>query len=136
MKVLTTSSNPQQLEIIPRSYPSVITVKLRNEITNEVTTIPSVSTTTLKGYLRFSTAYTLEESYFYELTILDGTTVIYKDKIFCTNQDIADYSVNVDTLTWNQDTRIWNLIDTDWEAEGIVDIYETEDTYDNDYIII
>lgn len=136
MKVLTTSSNPQQLEIIPRSYPSVITVKLRNEITNEVTTIPSVSTTTLKGYLRFSTSYTLEESYFYELTILDGTTVIYKDKIFCTNQDIADYSVNVDTLTWNQDTRIWNLIDTDWEAEGIVDIYETEDTYDNDYIII
>ena len=136
MKVLTTSSNPQQLEIIPRSYPSVITVKLRNEITNEVTTIPSVSTTTLKGYLRFSTSYSLEESYFYELTILDGTTVIYKDKIFCTNQDIADYSVNVDTLTWNQDTRIWNLIDTDWEAEGIVDIYETEDTYDNDYIII
>ena len=136
MKVLTTSSNPQQLEIIPRSYPSVITVKLRNEITNEVTTIPSVSTTTLKGYLRFSTSYTLEESYFYELTILDGTTVIYKDKIFCTNQDIADYSVNVDTLTWNQDTRIWNLIDTYWEAEGIVDIYETEDTYDNDYIII
>lgn len=136
MKVLTTSTSAQELEIIPRSYPSVITVKLRNEITNEVTTIPSVSTTTVKGYLRFSTAYTLEESYFYELTILDGTTVIYKDKIFCTNQDIADYSVNVDTLTWNQDTRIWNLIDTDWEAEGIVDIYETEDTYDNDYIII
>lgn len=136
MKVLTTSTSAQQLEIIPRSYPSTITIKLRNEITNEVTTISSVSTTTVKGYLRFSTAYDLEESFFYELTILEGSSVIYKDKIFCTNQDIAEYSVNVDTLTWDQDTGIWNLIETDWEAEGIVDIYETEDSYDNDYIII
>lgn len=136
MKVLTTSTSAQQLEIIPRSYPSTITIKLRNEITNEVATINSVSTTTVKGYLRFSTIYDLEESYFYELTIFDGSSVIYKDKIFCTNQDIADYSVNVDTLTWDQDTSIWNLIETDWEAEGVVDIYETEDTYDNDYIII
>ena len=136
MKVLTTSTSAQQLEVIPRSYPSTITVKLRNEITNEVTTIPSISTATVKGYLRFSTIYDLEESYFYELTILDGSTVIYKDKIFCTNQEIDQYSVNIDTLTWDQDTSIWNLIETDWEAEGVVDIYETEDTYDNDYIII
>jgi len=136
MKVLTTSTNAQELEIIPRSYPSTITVQLRNEITNEVTTISDVSTTTVKGYLRFSTAYTLEESYFYELTILDGSTVIYKDKIFCTNQEIADYSVNVDTLTWEAITDLWNEIETDWESEGIVEIYDTEDTYDNDYIII
>lgn len=136
MKVLTTSTSAQQLEVIPRSYPSTITVKLRNEITNEVTTIPSISTTIVKGYLRFSTIYDLEESYFYELTILDGSSVIYKDKIFCTNQEIDQYSVNIDTLTWDQDTSIWNLIETDWEAEGVVDIYETEDTYDNDYIII
>jgi hypothetical protein len=136
MKVLTTSTSAQQLEVIPRSYPATINIKLRNEITNEVTTISSISTTTVKGYLRFSTAYDLDESYFYELTILDGSSVIYKDKIFCTNQTIADYSVNVDTLTWDQDTGIWNLLETDWEDEGIVDIYETEDTYDNDYIII
>jgi len=136
MKVLTTSSNPQELQIIPRSYPSSITIKVRNESTNEVSTFFTVPTTTLKGYLRFSNTYALEEGFFYELTILDGSIVIYKDKIFCTNQDIADYSVNVDTLTWDSTTDIWNLTDATWESEGVVDIYETEDTYDNDYIII
>jgi hypothetical protein len=72
----------------------------------------------------------------YELTILDGSNVIYKDKIFCTNQDIASYSVNIDTETWDQIVDIWNLTENDWESEGTVNIYQTENTYDNDYIII
>jgi hypothetical protein len=136
MKVLTTSSNPQELKVIPRSYPSLITVKVRNESTNGVDTYTDVSTTQDKGYLVFSEAYSLEEAFSYELTILDGSTVIYKDKIFCTNQDIADYSVNVDTETWDTTLAIWNTTENGWDTEGIVDIYETEDTYDNDYIII
>lgn len=136
MKVLTTSSNPQELKVIPRSYPSLITVKVRNESTNGVDTYTDVSTTQDKGYLVFSESYTLEEAFSYELTILDGSAVIYKDKIFCTNQDIADYSVNVDTETWDTTIDIWNLTENGWDTEGIVDIYETEDTYDNDYIII
>ena len=111
MKVLTTSGDAQEMYIIPRSYASTITVKLRNESTNEVTTLSSISTTTDKGYLRFSTIYDLAEGYFYELTILEGSSVIYKDKVFCTDQAIATYSVN--------------------NGE-----YVTEDSYDNDYIII
>lgn len=136
MKILTTSTSAQQLEIIPRSYASTITVKLRNESTNEVTTISSISTTTDKGYLQFSTAYDLEESIFYELTILEDSSVIYKDKIFCTNQTIADYSVNVDILTWDQEIGIWDLIENQWDTEGVIDIYETEDSYNNDYILL
>jgi hypothetical protein len=111
MKVLTTSESAQEMYIVPRSYASTINIKLRNESTNEVTTINSVSTTTDKGYLRFSTIYDLLEGYFYELTILEGSSVIYKDKVFCTDQTISDYSVN--------------------DGE-----YITEDSYDNDYIIL
>lgn len=111
MKVLTTTTDPQEMDVIPRSYPSSITIKLRNESTNEIDTISSVSTTQDKGYLTFSTSYALVENTFYELTILDGSSVIYKDKVFCTDQTISTYSVN--------------------DGEYIV-----EDSYDNDYIII
>ena len=136
MKVLTTSTSPQEIKIIPRSYPSLVTVKVRNESTNGIDTSLNVPTTQDKGYLVFSNVYDLEEAFTYELTILDGSTVIYKDKIFCTNQDIATYSVNIDTETWDTTSAIWNTTENDWESEGTVDIYETENTYDNDYIII
>jgi hypothetical protein len=111
MKVLTTSTDAQSMSIIPRSYPATITIRLRDESTNEVTTYTDVNATTTKGYLVFSNAYTLTENVFYELTILDGSDVIYKDKIFCTDQTISDFSVN--------------------NGE-----YVTEDSYDNDYIIL
>jgi hypothetical protein len=111
MKVLTTSTDAQSMSIIPREYPASITIRLRNESTNEVTNYTSVNATTTKGYLVFSNAYSLTENVFYELTILDGSDVIYKDKIFCTDQNIASYSVN----------------------DGQ---YVTEDSYDNDYIIL
>ena len=111
MKVLTTSGDAQEMTIIPRSYPATVDIRLRNESTNGVTLIENVSTTTDKGYLTFSAVYSLTENVFYELTILDGSSVIYKDKVFCTDQAIATYSVN--------------------NGE-----YVTEDSYDNDYIII
>ena len=111
MKVLTTSGDAQEMTIIPRSYPATVDIRLRNESTNGVTLIEGVSATTDKGYLTFSAVYSLTENVFYELTILDGSSVIYKDKVFCTDQTIATYSVN--------------------NGE-----YVTEDSYDNDYIII
>lgn len=111
MKILTTSTDAQQMTIIPRSYPALIDIRLRDESRNIVTLIEDVATTTNKGYLIFSTAYALTENVFYELTILDGSNVIYKDKVFCTDQVIADYTVN--------------------ENE-----YITENTYDNDYILL
>lgn len=111
MKVLTTSGSAQQMTVIPRSYPATVDIRLRNESTNAITLIEDVSATTDKGYLIFSTVYSLTENVFYELTILDGSSVIYKDKVFCTDQTVSTYSVN--------------------DGE-----YITEDSYDNDYIII
>lgn len=111
MKILTTSAEAQEMTIIPRSYPALIDIRLRDESTNTVTLIEDVATTTNKGYLIFSTAYSLTENVFYELTILSGSNVIYKDKVFCTDQVIADYTLN--------------------ENE-----YITENTYDNDYILL
>lgn len=43
----------------------------------------------------------LEENKFYNLVAQFGTTneIIYKDRVFCTNQPIATYSINKDKYT-------------------------------------
>ncbi len=98
MKVLTTSTNPQTIKVIPRVYVASVTLKLRDDSTNEVTTA-SVNTVTDKDYLSLSYAFNLKEGRYYDLTLLDGSDVIYLDRVFCTdqtiNQDTNDYySVN------------------------------------------
>ena len=87
MKVLTTSTDAQTLKIIPRTYVSSVTLKIRDDSTNEVTTAV-VSATTDKNYLTLSYAFNLKEGRFYDLTILNGSNVIYLDRIFCTDQTI------------------------------------------------
>jgi len=88
---------------------------LRDDSTNTSTTY-TVSTTTDKNYLVVSKALSpvLVEGRFYDLTLKEGNNVIYKDKVFCTNQTISSYSVN--------------------NAEYTVPT--GNDVYDNDYIVI
>lgn len=110
MKILTTSTSAQTLKIIPREYKSNIDVILRDNSTNESTTY-SVATSNIGDYMTFDLTLSLVENRFYDMTCKFGSDVIYKDKIFCTDQVIASYTVNE-----NQ--------------------YTTENTYDNDYIIL
>ena len=98
MKVLTTSTEVQTLKVIPRTYVSSVTLKLRDDSTNEVTTatVPAIND---KDYLSLSYAFNLKEGRFYDLTLLNGSNVVYLDRVFCTdqtiNQDTNDYySVN------------------------------------------
>ena len=115
---LSTSASSQTLKIIPRSYASTINMILRDDSTNTSTTYSSVSTSTDKNYLVIAQALSpiLVEGRFYDMTVKEGADIIYKDKIFCTDQTVDQenndyYSVN--------------------SGE-----YTTEDSYDNDYIII
>ena len=110
MKILTTSTSAQTLKIIPREYQANIDVILRDNSTNESTTY-SVATSTSGDYMTFNLTLALVENRFYDMTCKFGSNVIYKDKIFCTDQTIANYTVN----------------------EGQ---YTAENSYDNDYIIL
>ena len=112
---LTTSASAQTFKVIPRSYASTVSMILRDDSTNTSTTY-SVSTTTDKNYLVISKALSpiLVEGRFYDLTLKEGSNVIYKDKVFCTDQTILSYSVNNGEFT----TPTGN------------------DAYDNDYIVI
>ena len=118
---LTTTASAQTLKIIPRSYASTVSMILRDDSTNTSTTYGSISTSTDKNYLVISQALSpvLVEGRFYDMTVKEGTSVIYKDKIFCTNQTI------------NQANNSYYTVNS-----GEYTIPTGNDQYDNDYIII
>jgi hypothetical protein len=118
MKLISTSGN-KTFYVIPRKYNTGdLTVKLRNETTNisiEVTSTPIVE----GNYLKFDAVFgSLIENNFYNLELIasNGGDIVYKDKIFCTNQTI------------NQSNNDYYDINKDQ--------YITEDSYNNDYVII
>ena len=94
MIILKEQEAAQVLKFIPRNY-GADTIVLRNETTNEIQTI-SASFSLDKYYLTTTTAFDLKENTFYNLTIKNGAEVVYKDRVFCTNQNIINYTVNKD----------------------------------------
>jgi len=92
MIILQESASAQTFKFIPRELEATSMV-IRDEAENTETTIsiiPTVST----YYLEVTEILTLIENRTYTLKVLNGTDVVYKDKIFCTNQTISDYSIN------------------------------------------
>lgn len=94
MIILREQSTAQTLKFIPRNY-GADTIVLRDETTNEIQTI-SATFTLDSYYLSTSKIFDLKENTFYNLTIKNGVEVVYKDKVFCTNQVLKDYTVNKD----------------------------------------
>lgn len=91
-------------------------IKLRDESKNTSVTYSDVFCDIIGGYLTLSQAFSLVEGRFYELTILDGVDVIYRDKVFCTDQDV-DQATN-DYYSVNKN------------------VYTAENSYDNEFIVI
>lgn len=103
MIILKQQEAEQSLKFIPRQY-CATTIVLVNEMTNETTTI--TSDFYKDGYYLYTTAtFDLKEGNFYTLSILNNTEVVYKDKIFCTNQTISEYTINKDEYVANQTTN-------------------------------
>jgi hypothetical protein len=156
MKVLNNKSEVQTIRIIPRSYPDSLTLSLRDDQTNDVVNYSleglqfntsaelwnlldrdwqadSVGFILDKDYLVIDNVYSLREYHFYDLTVTDQDgDVIYKDKIFCTNQPIVDFSVNGSLTEWQLVENNFNEYAELWDDN----IYVEEPSYDNDYIII
>ena len=92
MIYLLESASPQTFKFISRVDVATSMV-IEDEAENTSVTIaitPSVST----YYLSVTETLTLVEGRSYTITVLNGTDVVYKDKIFCTNQTPVDYTLN------------------------------------------
>ena len=106
MIVLQESASAQNLDFIPRSFTSGNTynVTIVNEQTNtEVYNQDVTSITENLYYNRLNAIFDVKQDNFYMVTVKSGIDVVFKDKVFCTNQTISDFTVNESQYT-EQDT--------------------------------
>jgi len=104
MIILTTSTSLQEFKFIPRVF-SADKLTVRDEQTN--VSVDFISVFTQDGYyLKSDISFSLNEGRYYEVTVFNSTDIVYKDKIFCTDQTIEGYSINngiYNTHTSNND---------------------------------
>lgn len=104
MIVLQKSDSSQTFNFIPRSYTegTTYTIKITNETTNtEVYSDTSTSFVSVDYYYQYSDTFSLKEDTMYNLEIKAGDELIFRDRIFCTNQNVFTYSVNNNQYTEN-----------------------------------
>jgi hypothetical protein len=111
MKILTTSSI-QTIKFIPREAVSSVTLTLTNKNTRTSENV-SVSVSNLDGYMSLTGSFSLIEGTNYSMKVVSQSgDVIYRDTIFCTDQtDFDKFDVHKDE-------------------------YVTEDTFDNEFIVL
>ncbi len=116
MKLIQTNGN-KTFQIIPREFTvGTLTIKLTSESTNIPITI--TSTSSINGnYLQFAAVFgTLIEGQFYILEVSNSTQIIYKDKVFCTDQVVNQLNNDYYNINKNE--------------------FTSEQSHDNEFIII
>jgi hypothetical protein len=111
MHILQVSESSQSIVIIPRSFPASVTLQLVDESKNTTAT-PSVSAASANGFMTLTGTFSLTDSRYYGLKVFDGSTLIYRDRVFVTSQ--TEY----DKYTVNQN------------------IYTEEESYNNEFILL
>jgi hypothetical protein len=94
MEILTTSTSNQSFKIIPRVDAGSPTFSLYDKSKRKTSTV-SVTSSISGGYMTLTGSFSLEEGNQYGFTVKDGSTIIYRGIIFCTDQTNLDrYTVN------------------------------------------
>ena len=85
---VTDTTTPSNLYATPRSgvYDSLI-LTVRDESTKEIVT-ESITFTLSGNYYDFTTAYQFTEGRFYNIEIKEGSNLLFRDKVFCTDQPL------------------------------------------------
>lgn len=105
MNVLTTTTDPQPLVIVPRSttFDELI---FTDDSTNEPVTIEIDNVEDKSYYQILNVVCALTENRFYNVELFNDGALIYRGKVFCTDQPIVSFSVNngkyVSNATTNQ----------------------------------
>lgn len=98
MIILQEDNNNQSFTFIPRGE-SYNTLTITDELENVTTNVTIVSSAINSYYHTITANFDLKENRFYILKVLNGTTLVYYDKVFCTNQSLVSFSVNNNTYT-------------------------------------
>jgi len=93
MIILQETATAQTFSFIPRSS-AYNTLQITDEQTGLTTNVTIASSVTGSYYDTITATFSLKQNHFYTLTLKQNTDIVYKDKIFCTNQAIPTFSVN------------------------------------------
>jgi len=102
MIILEESASSQTFSFIPREYTegTTYTIIIKDELKNtEAFNDTATSFTAIDYYYSYSNTFTLKEDSTYNLEIKNGTDIVYRDKIYCTNQTVSSYSINNNVYT-------------------------------------
>jgi hypothetical protein len=89
---------------------SANTIVLRDEETNIETEIDATFSID-KYFVTTSLIFPIKENKYYTLTIKNGDKVVYKDKIFCTNQTFERYSINYEQYVQHVTTNEYKIFE-------------------------
>jgi len=104
MIILTTENVlTQTFPLITRGG-TLTDIVLKDEQTN-VEILLSYTTTQGSYYTIIQAIFNLVENHFYTLTCFNDSEIIYRDKVFCTDQPIVTFSVNNGQYTSNTTTN-------------------------------
>tara|TARA_R110000765_G_scaffold372592_1_gene463042 strand:+ start:17637 stop:18056 length:420 start_codon:yes stop_codon:yes gene_type:complete len=139
MRILTTSTDAQIIKFIPRLYYTEAAMIVRDDTTN-IATVTDVTFTQSGDYLQLSHSFNLVEGRFYDLEFTRDpdvwgqtltqyqleqklwndetgiTLLVYRDRIFCTNQDVDQTENKYYSPNKNE--------------------YKSNNTFDNNYIVL
>jgi len=93
MIILQEIATPQTFSFIPRSG-TFNNLQITDEQTGVTTVVAITSSVVGQYYTTITATFSLKENHFYTLTLRQNTNVVFKDKVFCTNQAIPTFSVN------------------------------------------
>lgn len=92
MIVLTTSTTMQEFKVTPRGG-FFDTLVILDELEGVETTIPILSSTEFEYYYTIQAEFELKENRFYVLKLYNGSSLVFYDKIYCTDQTPQDYKI-------------------------------------------
>jgi hypothetical protein len=69
-------------------------IRVFSEAENTFSDITEFTTTSGGYYINVSAIFDLRENFTYTIKLLSEGSVIFYDKMFCTNQTVSDFSVN------------------------------------------
>lgn len=118
MVIATTSATAQTFLVIPRDYSlTTFIMTIRDDSTNVSVNYTITGASVLGNYVTFQNTFSplLVKNHFYDFSLTSGTNIIFKDRIFCTDQTI------------NQVTNDYYKLN---EGE-----FTTDNSFNNEYIV-
>ena len=93
MIILQDIITEQTFSFIPKSQ-NYDSLYITDEQLNTEIEVSIVSNINGDYYDTITAIFALVQNHFYKLELKNGTEIVHKDKIFCTNQTVTTYSVN------------------------------------------